>query len=40
ETVEKYEKVIVPVVFIGLGLYILIENGTINYFIGQVLKVV
>lgn len=40
ETVEKYEKVIVPVVFIGLGLYILIENGTINYLIGQVLKVV
>ena len=36
EIVEKYEKVIVPVVFIGLGLYILIENGTINYFISLI----
>ena len=30
ETVEKYEKVIVPVVFIGLGVYLLIENGTVD----------
>lgn len=29
ETLEKYERIIVPVVFIGLGLYIMIENGTI-----------
>ena len=36
EIVEKYEKIIVPVVFIGLGLYILIENGTINYFISLI----
>ena len=36
ETVEKYEKIIVPVVFIGLGLYILLENGTINYFISLI----
>ncbi|MGY4105806.1 cadmium resistance transporter, partial [Ignavigranum ruoffiae] len=34
--VEKYEKIIVPVVFIGLGFYILIENGTINYFISLI----
>lgn len=30
ETIEKYERIIVPVVFIGLGLYIMLENGTIN----------
>ena len=36
EIVEKYEKIIVPVVFIGLGLYILIENGTINYLISLI----
>lgn len=29
ETLEKYERFIVPVVFIGLGIYILLENGTI-----------
>lgn len=31
ETIEKYEKIIVPVVFIGLGIYILLENGTLHY---------
>ncbi len=36
DVVEKYEKIIVPVVFIGLGFYILIENGTINYFISLI----
>ena len=36
EIEEKYEKIIVPVVFIGLGLYILIENGTINYLISLI----
>lgn len=30
ETIETYERIIVPIVFIGLGLYILIENGTIQ----------
>ena len=30
ETIEKYERIIVPVVFIGLGLYIMLENGTIS----------
>lgn len=28
ETLEKYERIIVPVVFIGLGIYILWENQT------------
>ena len=28
ETLEKYEQIIVPVVFIGLGIYILWENQT------------
>lgn len=31
ETVEKYEKIIVPIVFVGLGIYILAENGTFAY---------
>lgn len=30
EKIEKYERWVVPIVFIGLGLYILYENGTIN----------
>ncbi|WP_225743240.1 CadD family cadmium resistance transporter [Marinilactibacillus sp. Marseille-P9653] len=30
ETLEKYERIIVPVVFIGLGIFILVENGTIQ----------
>jgi cadmium resistance transport/sequestration family protein len=29
-TLEKYERVIVPIVFIGLGIFIMIENGTIQ----------
>lgn len=33
EFVEKYERIILPLVFILLGAYILIEFGTINYFI-------
>lgn len=28
EKIEKYERWIVPVVFIGLGVYIMYENGT------------
>lgn len=32
ETLEKYERVIVPIVFIGLGIYILFENGTVQTF--------
>lgn len=34
ETIEKYEKIIIPVVFIGLGFYIMWENGTIQHFLG------
>lgn len=30
KTLEKYERIIVPIVFIGLGFYIMIENGTIQ----------
>ncbi|MFD1362818.1 CadD family cadmium resistance transporter [Lentibacillus salinarum] len=30
EKVEKYERWIVPIVFIGLGIYIMFENGTFN----------
>ena len=33
ETIEKYERIIVPVVFILLGLYIMYENGTIETFL-------
>lgn len=31
ETIEKYERIIVPIVFISLGIFILLENGTIDY---------
>lgn len=31
EVVERYEKIIVPVVFIGLGIYIMLENNTIQH---------
>ncbi|MDS3206279.1 CadD family cadmium resistance transporter [Streptococcus pneumoniae] len=33
ETIEKYELIIVPLVFILLGLYIMYENGTIETFL-------
>ena len=33
ETIEKYERIIVPIVFILLGLYIMYENGTIETFL-------
>lgn len=33
ETLEKYERIIVPIVFIGIGLVILIEGGTIQHLI-------
>jgi cadmium resistance protein CadD (predicted permease) len=28
-TLEKYERVIVPIVFIALGIFIMLESGTI-----------
>lgn len=31
ETIEKWERWIVPIVFIGLGIWILVENGTIRF---------
>lgn len=30
EKIEKYERWIVPIVFIGIGIYIMFENGTFN----------
>lgn len=33
ETIEKYERIIVPLVFILLGIYIMYENGTIETFL-------
>lgn len=30
ETIEKYERIIVPVVFILLGIYIMMENDTLG----------
>ncbi len=35
ETVEKYGRIIVPAVFIALGIYIMAENGTIAHFFRQ-----
>ncbi|WP_270264233.1 CadD family cadmium resistance transporter, partial [Enterococcus lactis] len=34
ETLEKYERIIIPIVFIGLGIFILVENGTIQTLLG------
>jgi len=31
ETIEKWERWIVPVVFIGLGILIMVENGTFRF---------
>ncbi|ETI93698.1 MAG: Cadmium resistance family protein, partial [Streptococcus sp. DORA_10] len=31
--IEKYERIVVPLVFITLGLYIMYENGTIEIFL-------
>lgn len=30
ETIETYERILVPIVFIGLGLFVLIENNTFS----------
>lgn len=37
ETIEKYERIIIPLVFIPLGLYIMYENGTIETFLNFIL---
>ena len=34
ETIEKYKQPVVAVVFIGLGIYIMVENGTIQTLLG------
>ena len=31
KTIEKYNHIFVPVIFIGLGFFILMENGTMGY---------
>lgn len=37
ETIEKYERIIVPLVFIPLGLYFMYESGTIEAFLNFIL---
>ena len=37
ETIEKYARIIVPLVFIPLGLYIMYESGTIETFLNFIL---
>ena len=34
ETIENYQRVVVSLVFIGLGIYIMMENGTIQTLLG------
>jgi cadmium resistance protein CadD (predicted permease) len=31
KNIEKYKDIFVPIIFIGLGIFILIESGTISY---------
>ena len=38
ETIEKYTRIIVPLVFIPLGLYIMYESGTIETFLNFILQ--
>ena len=37
ETIDKYNRIIVPLVFIPLGLYIMYESGTIETFLNFIL---
>lgn len=37
ETIEKYKRIIVPLVFIPFGLYIMYESGTIETFLNFIL---
>lgn len=39
ETIGKYERIIVPLVFIPLGLYIMYESGTIETFLNFILQI-
>ncbi|HBI03679.1 MAG TPA: cadmium resistance protein CadD, partial [Paenibacillaceae bacterium] len=34
EPIEKYERILVPIVFIGLGLFVFIESNTISAIMG------
>ena len=34
--VEKYKHILVPIIFISLGIFVLIENGTITFFCGKI----
>lgn len=34
EIIEKYQRMIVSLVFVGLGIYIMVENGTIQTLVG------
>lgn len=36
DKIEKYKRWIVPIVFIGLGIYIMFENGTFNALISLI----
>lgn len=38
ETIEKYKRIIVPLVFILLGLYIMYESGTIETFLNFIYR--
>lgn len=33
EIVEKYERILIPIVFIGLGLFVILENKTIGFLV-------
>jgi len=33
-TLEKYERIIVPIVYIALGIYIMAESGTLAWIFG------
>lgn len=36
KNIEKYKDIFVPIIFIGLGIFILMESGTINYIFQKV----
>ncbi|MCT1577846.1 CadD family cadmium resistance transporter [Oceanobacillus kimchii] len=36
ETVEKYERIIVPIVFVALGIMIMYENGTFSWILNWI----
>ena len=38
--IEKYKHIFVPIVFIGLGIFILIESGTISFICKEVFEIV